>query len=81
MTKAQIDALAQLEDSLLLCKRSGLVLVGIGSDLLATVADSAFKAEWQKSSSCEAVLNRSNNDHKGTVHVETHRVYLDSGGA
>lgn len=79
MTKNQIVAIRQLEAALQRCKQSGLALVGIDGNLLATVADAAFKAECQAMSSCEAVLNRSNNDHAGTVTVETHRVYLDSG--
>ncbi|MCF5371940.1 hypothetical protein [Pseudomonas syringae] len=81
MTKAQIDAIKQLEVALLACKRSGLALVGIDGSIFATVADSAFKAQCRSQSSCEAMLNRSNEDHTGTVKVETHDVYLDSGAA
>ena len=54
-------------------------MVGIDSDLFATVADSAFKDECNAQSSCEAVLNRSKCDHTGTVMVDTCKVYLDSG--
>ncbi|MNJ54542.1 hypothetical protein D3C77_499880 [compost metagenome] len=79
MKKNQADAIKQLETALLACKRSGLALVGIDNNLYATVADAAFKDECRAMSSCEAVLNRSNNDHAGTVTVETQRVYLDSG--
>lgn len=79
MKKIQFDAIKQLESALQLCKQSGLALVGIDGNLYATVADSAFKAECRAMSSCEAVLNRSNNDHAGTVTIETHTVYLDSG--
>jgi len=81
MTKNQVEAIKQLEAALQLCKRAGLVLVGIDSDLFATVADKSFHAECRSQSSCEAMLNRSNCDHPGTVTVETHQVYLDSGGA
>lgn len=79
MKNSQIDAIRQLEAALQLCMQSGLALVGIDGDLYATVADNAFKAECRVRSSCEAVLNRSNEDHSGTVRVETHLVYLDSG--
>lgn len=79
MKKNQIDAIRQLEVALQRCKQSGLALVGIDGNLYATVADAAFNAECRAMSSCEAVLKRSCDDHAGTVTVETHRVYLDSG--
>lgn len=79
MTKAQLDAIKQLEAALLACKRSGLVLAGIDTSIFATVADNAFRAECRSLSACEAMLNRSNDDHAGTITVETHKVYLDSG--
>jgi hypothetical protein len=81
MNKSQTDAIKQLEAALQLCQKSGLALVGIDGALLATVADTAFKAECRVMSSCQAVLNRSNNYHAGTVTVETHKVYLDSGAS
>ena len=77
MTKAQTEAIKQVEAALLACKRSGLALVGIDASIFATVADSAFKAECRSQSSCEAMLNRSNDDHAGTVTVEIHKVYID----
>ncbi|NNB33942.1 hypothetical protein [Pseudomonas fragi] len=79
MNKSQNSAIKQLETALKLCKQSGLALVGIDSDLFATVADSAFKSECRAQSSCEAMLSRSNRDHAGTVMLDTSKVYLDSG--
>ncbi|MPQ71473.1 hypothetical protein [Pseudomonas sp. MWU12-2323] len=81
MTKNQVEAIKQLEAALQLCKRAGLVLVGIDTDLHVTVADKSFKDECRSSSACEAVLDRLNDYHNGTHTLETHRVYLDSGGA
>ena len=79
MKKNQLDAIKQLEAALLLCKKSGLALVGIDNNIFATVADAAFKAECRTLSSCEAVLNRNNTDHAGTTSIDTSGVYLDSG--
>ncbi|MDH4602432.1 MULTISPECIES: hypothetical protein [Pseudomonas syringae group] len=79
MNKNQQDALEQLEAALKLCKHVGLAIVGVDSDLYATVYDGAFKAKSRVMSSCEAVLDRSNDDHGGTATVKTHGVYLDSG--
>lgn len=79
MKKNQADAIKKLETALQACKRSGLALVGIDCALYATVADAAFKAECRTRSSCEVVLDRSNDDHADTVTIQTHRAYLDSG--
>lgn len=81
MNKRQVDAIKQLEAALQLCKKSGLALVGIDGNLFATIADAAFKTECRAMSSCEAVLNRHNNDHSDTVAIDAHGAYLDSGAA
>lgn len=71
MKKKHLDAIKLLEAALLVCKQSGLALVGIDSDIYATVVDAAFKAECRSLSSCEAVLNRNNTDHAGTTSIDT----------
>jgi hypothetical protein len=81
MKKNQIDAIKQLETALLRIKRAGLVLVGIDDNVYASVDDEALQDEMRRSSSCEAILARSNSDHVGTTHVRHYGCYRDSGGA
>lgn len=81
MKKNQIDAIKQLEAAFLRIKRAGLVMVGIDDTLHVTVADDALQDELNARSGCEAILERSNTDHKNTDTVKHYGVYLDSGGA
>lgn len=81
MKKNQLAALKKLEAALLSCKRAGLVLVGIDSNLHVTVADDALQDEIRRRSSCEAILERANTGHEDTDTVKSYGIYLDSGGA
>lgn len=81
MKKNQIEAIKKLEAALLSIKRAGLVLVGIDGSLLASVNDEALKAERRSRSGVEAILDRINSDHPGTMAVSHHGSYMDSGGA
>jgi hypothetical protein len=81
MKKNQIAAIKKLEAALLSIKRAGLVLVGIDDNVFASVDDEDLENEMRRSSSCEAILARSNSDHGGTTHVKHYGCYRDSGGA
>ena len=81
MKKNQIEAIKKLEAALLSIKRAGLVLVGIDDNVFASVDDEALQDEMRRSSSCEAILARSNSDHPDTTHVRHYGCYRDSGGA
>ena len=81
MKPNQLAAIKKLEAALLSIKRAGLVLVGIDDNVYASVNDEALENEMRRSSSCEAILARSNSDHDGTTHVRHYGCYRDSGGA
>lgn len=81
MRANQEAAIKKLEAALLSCKRAGLVLVGIDSNLHVTVDDEALQDEIRCRSSCEAILERANTGHEDTDTVKSYGIYLDSGGA
>jgi len=81
MKKNQLAAIKKLEAALLSCKRAGLVLCGIDSNLHVTVDDDALQDEIRSRSSCEAILERANTGHEDTDTVKSYGIYLDSGGA
>lgn len=88
LTKNQMDAIKKLENAFAVCKKAGLVFYGMDDNLLALTRSNDLKMnEYMndtegKGSYClvNAQYEFEELQHEILTHVNTHEVYLDSGG-